>query len=270
MKRLTAVVLLVLWSHGRLQKSNAEPNAQAAEFNALCSILELANKGLTIGGVTTPPSIQTDIKFLTALNLSLAADDFFNQNFKRTDSPKGESEEWTENKATWAELQENIKAGNKGSLDTIIHRIEGEQRRIAARQVVNATLHKVASLKKALKSTPSSEDIKEAMQLVLYGDKEATRHRAKNIRLNCRERPEGVRPRRLSRPGSRYFASQRLRLFVRCSGQQRDQSLRRVRRIGNNNAHGLTDSNKRIHRHSKVLPRIREQTNTGSHTGSNT
>nr|AGQ49876.1 variant surface glycoprotein [Trypanosoma brucei] len=174
MKRLTAVVLLLLGRHDRLQKANAAANAQAAEFNALCSILELANKGLTIGGVTTPPSIQTDIKFLTALNLSLAPDDFFNQNFKRTNSPTGESEEWTANKATWAELQENIKAGNRGSLDTIIHRIEGEQRRRAARQVVNATLIKVASLKQALKTTPSSEDIKQAMQLVLYGDKEAT------------------------------------------------------------------------------------------------
>nr|ARB50664.1 variant surface glycoprotein [Trypanosoma brucei] len=174
MKRLTAVVLLLLGTHSHRQKADAAANDQAAEFNALCSILELANKGLTIGGVTTPPSIQTDIKFLTALNLSLAPDSFFNQNFKRPDNPKGESEEWTENKATWAELQENIKAGNKGSLDTIIHRIEGEQRRGAARKVVNATLHKVASLKKALKSTPSSEDIKEAMQLVLYGDKEAT------------------------------------------------------------------------------------------------
>nr|ARB50681.1 variant surface glycoprotein [Trypanosoma brucei] len=174
MKRLTAVVLLLLGTHGRLQKANAAANAQAAEFNALCSILELANKGLTIGGVTTPPSIQTDIKFLTALNLSLAADDFFNQNFKRTNSPKGESEEWTENKATWAELQENVKAGNKGSLDTIIHRIEGEQQRAAARQVVNATLQKVAAIKTGLKTAPSSEEIKKAMQLVLYGDKDAT------------------------------------------------------------------------------------------------
>nr|ARB51427.1 variant surface glycoprotein [Trypanosoma brucei] len=174
MKRLTAVVLLLLGTHSHRQKADAAANDQAAEFNALCSILELANKGLTIGGVTTPPSIQTDIKFLTALNLSLAPDSFFNQNFKRPDNPKGESEEWTENKATWAELQENIKAGNKGSLDTIIHRVEGEQRQQAARRVLNATLRKVASLRKALKSTPSSEDIKEAMQLVLYGDKDAT------------------------------------------------------------------------------------------------
>nr|APD73785.1 variant surface glycoprotein 1125.1608 [Trypanosoma brucei] len=252
MKRLTAVVLLVLWSHGRLQKSNAAPNAQAAEFNALCSILELANRGLTIAGVTTPPSIQTYIKFLTALNLSLEPDEFFNQNFKRTGDPKGENEEWTEHKATWAELQENIKTGKKGSLDAIIGRVEGEHRREAARQVVNATIAKVASLKASLKATSSSRHKGSDATRALWrneGDIAKTRHNICFIRGKRRKR---LRWKRRRRKGGRDFASQRLRVLVRRRQHGRHKSVRRQRSERNGHSFGGNHCSINVHQHNQI------------------
>nr|APD74534.1 variant surface glycoprotein 1125.3192 [Trypanosoma brucei] len=164
---LNIVVMLAIIARLAYRASGTANEAVPA-YHTLCAVVNIARGEPTTPEDTEGAAISQEITLLTELNITVADDDFYNQDFKEDPNNKITEANWVKHRAAWHTAKEQI-AGNKLEAHGLkITRPLNSHARQTAAVVINRTLEMALERREDYKPLKKTE-VEEALLTALYG-----------------------------------------------------------------------------------------------------
>nr|APD74900.1 variant surface glycoprotein 1125.4681 [Trypanosoma brucei] len=167
MLRVQTSSLVALIIVGRTAIPAANDNAHA--FGVLCTALNVALADPDIEEIDYKANIEAELGELLRINMSLAEDSFYNQDFKTPDTTRDAKEPWKTNKEKWQQAKQLVQDGKHKILDIEVKRPQDSHERNAAAAAVNTSLRAVESLLTLIKTEVTKQAVIDELRTAAYG-----------------------------------------------------------------------------------------------------
>nr|APD74781.1 variant surface glycoprotein 1125.4254 [Trypanosoma brucei] len=158
-------------------RASGTANEAVPAYHTLCTIVNIARGEPTTPEDTEGAAISQEITLLTELNITVADDDFYNQEFKDDPQNKITEANWVKHRAAWHAAKEQI-AGNKLEAHGLkITRPLNSHARQTAAVVINRSLEMALERREDYKPLKKT-GVEEALLTALYGPTKALSQKA--------------------------------------------------------------------------------------------
>nr|APD73452.1 variant surface glycoprotein 1125.1211 [Trypanosoma brucei] len=167
MSQLMPSALVALIIVGRTAIAAANDNAHA--FGVLCTALNVALADPDIEEIDYKASIEAELGELLRINMSLAEDSFYDQDFSMADTERDAKEPWKTYKEKWMKANELVQGGKHKILEIELKRPQKSHDRNAASEAVNASLRAVETILTLLKTEVTKQAVIDELRTAAYG-----------------------------------------------------------------------------------------------------
>ncbi|EAN80656.1 variant surface glycoprotein (VSG, atypical), putative [Trypanosoma brucei brucei TREU927] len=158
-------------------RASGTANEAVPAYHTLCAVVNIARGEPTTPEDTEGAAISQEITLLTELNITVADDDFYNQDFKEDPNNKITEANWVKHRAAWHAAKKNLQNNKVEKHGLKITRPLNSHARQAAAVVINRTLEMALERRKDYKPLKKT-GVEEALLTALYGPTEALSQKA--------------------------------------------------------------------------------------------
>nr|AGH60222.1 variant surface glycoprotein 1288 [Trypanosoma brucei] len=167
MSQLMPSALVALIIVGRTAIAAANDNVYA--FGVLCTALNVALADPDIEEIDYKANIEAEREELLRINMSLAEDSFYDQDFKTPDTARDAKEPWKTYKDKWQQAKGLVQGGKHKILEIELKRPQKSHDRNAASEAVNASLRAVETILTLLKTEVTKQAVIDELRTAAYG-----------------------------------------------------------------------------------------------------